>query len=84
MALSRPPIKLAKPASAVISLRNAMSILFLGRRLQIIKVRFLTKFWKDHWKPYTCLHRKNIFCSQLVSITLSEKLMLNDRGGNYA
>ena len=41
MALSRSPIKLAKTVSAMIGLRNAMSILFLERISSTIKARYL-------------------------------------------
>lgn len=50
MALSRSPIKLAKKVSAIIGLRNAMSILFLERTSNTIKARSHPTYWKDHEK----------------------------------
>lgn len=50
MALSRSPIKLPNKASAIISLRNVMSILLLERISNTIKARSYSTFWTDHEK----------------------------------
>jgi len=51
MAPSRSPIELANKVSAIISLRNDLSILFLERILNPIKARsHSTFFWRDHEK----------------------------------
>jgi hypothetical protein len=50
MALSRSPIELADKASAVISLRNVLSILFLERISNTIRARSYATLWTDHEK----------------------------------
>jgi hypothetical protein len=50
MALSRSPIELANKESAIISLQNVLSILFLERISNTIRVRSYATRWMDHEK----------------------------------
>jgi hypothetical protein len=87
MALSRSPIELADKASAIISLRNVLSILFLERISNPIKVRSYSTRWTDHERPDTCQHHKDIFlindlkqgispCLGVFPVTFKDKLIL--------
>jgi hypothetical protein len=72
MALSRSPYQLAKTVSAIIGLRNAMSILFLERTSNTLKARsYSTLKEKIMKRPYTCLYRKYFFINDLKKGILS-------------
>lgn len=87
MALSRSPIELADKASAIVSLRSVLSILFLERISNTIRARSYSTFWMDHERPDTCLHRKDIFlmndlnqgissCLGMFPVKFRDKLIL--------
>jgi hypothetical protein len=87
MALSRSPIELADKASAIISLRSVLSILFLECISIPLGLGPIPRFGRITKRPNTCLHHKDIFLIndlkqgifpyvEMVSVTFRDKLIL--------
>ena len=87
MALSRSPIELTKKASAVISLRNVLSLLILERISNTIRARSYSLLWKDHEKAgymsasqgyflINDLKKGSLSCLGDFSIAFGRKLIL--------
>ena len=75
MAQSRSTIELVDKASAMISLRNVLSILFLERIPHTIRARSYSTLWRDHEKAG--------YMPASKSVTVIDTFILQTRAGTY-